>query len=182
MHRFHFGSLAVALSLCASPALRAQSQPTEGIRFGVGGGLTLPMGNFGDIDKAGWHLVGVLQLPISQSPIHLRFDAMYGQTSHKSPASGNTTLTGATADLLYHLGDRHANVRPYVLGGLGFYNVDFGGGSGNSQSKLAFGLGGGILFGVGTMHAFLEGRYMSVQTKTKSLNFLPISLGVMFGQ
>ena len=180
MKRSYFSSLVVALGLCAAPVLQAQSQPTEGIRFGVGGGLTLPIGNFGDVDKAGWNLVGLIQLPISQSPIHLRFDAMYGQTSHKSPASGNTTLTGATADLLYHLGDHAAKVRPYVLGGLGFYNADFGGGS--SESKLAFGFGGGILFGVGTMHAFLEGRYMSVQTSGSSLNFLPISVGVMFGR
>ena len=75
---------------------------TEGIRFGVGGGLTLPMGNYADIDKAGWHVLGLIQLPISQSPIHLRFDAMYGQTSHKSVfGSGSTTLTGATGDLLW---------------------------------------------------------------------------------
>ena len=179
MKRNQFASLVVALGLCAAPALHAQAQPTEGIRFGVGGGLTLPMGTFGDFDKAGWNLVGLIQFPIAQSPIHLRFDAMYGQTSHKSPASGNTTLTGATADLLYHLGDRAAKVRPYVLGGLGFYNVDLGG---TSESKLAFGFGGGILFGVGTMHAFLEGRYMSVQTSGSSTNFLPISVGVMFGQ
>jgi len=179
MKRSYFSSLVVALGLCAAPVLQAQSQPTEGIRFGVGGGLTLPIGNFGDVDKAGWNLVGLIQLPISQSPIHLRFDAMYGQTSHKSPASGNTTLTGATADLLYHLGDRSSKVRPYVLGGLGFYNVDA---FGSSNSKLAFGFGGGILFGVGTMHAFLEGRYMSVQTSGSSLNFLPISVGVMFGR
>jgi outer membrane protein with beta-barrel domain len=181
MKRCQFASLAVALGLCAAPALHAQAQPTEGIRFGVGGGLTLPMGNYADRDKAGWNLVGLIQFPISQSPIHLRFDAMYGQTPHKSPASGNTTLTGATGDLLYHLGDRAAKVRPYVLGGLGVYNADFGGSS-SSETKLAFGLGGGILFGVGTMHAFLEGRYMSVQTSGSSLNFLPISLGVMFGR
>jgi outer membrane protein with beta-barrel domain len=182
MKRVQLGSLVVALALCGAPVLRAQSQPTEGIRFGVGGGLTLPMGNYGDVDKAGWNLVGLIQFPISHSPIHFRADAMYGQTSHKSGlGSGNTTLTGATADLLYHLGDRAAKVRPYILGGLGFYNVDFGGTS-SSESKLAFGLGGGILFGVGTMHAFLEGRYMSVQTSGSSINFLPISLGVMFGQ
>lgn len=181
MKRYRLGSLVLALGLCAAPMLHAQSQPTEGIRFGVGGGLTLPMGNYADVDKAGWHLLGLIQFPISHSPIHLRFDAMYGQTSHKSGfGSGNTTLTGATGDLLYHLGEPAAKVRPYVLGGLGFYNVDFGGGS--SQSKLAFGFGGGILFGVGTMHAFLEGRYMSVQTSGSSLNFVPISLGVMFGQ
>jgi len=179
LKRYQLGSLVFALGLCAAPLLQAQHQPTEGIRFGVGGGLTLPMGTFADIDKSGWHLLGLIQLPISASPIHLRFDAMYGQTSHKG-GGGNTTLTGATADLVYHLGDRAASVRPYVLGGLGFYSADFGGGS--SESKLAFGLGGGILFSVGTMHAFLETRYMSVQTSGSSLTFLPISLGVMFGQ
>jgi hypothetical protein len=32
------------------------------------------------------------------------------------------------------------------------------------------------------MHAFLEGRYMSVQTSGSSLNFLPITLGLLFGR
>ncbi len=177
MKRYQLGSLVFALGLCAAPLLQAQHQPTEGIRFGVGGGLLLPMGTFADFDKSGWHLLGLIQLPISQSPIHLRFDAMYGQTSHKG-GGGNTTLTGATADLVYHLGDHAASVRPYVVGGLGFYSVDVGG---SSESKVAFGVGGGILFSVGTMHAFLETRYMSVQTDP-SFHFLPISLGVMFGQ
>jgi hypothetical protein len=179
MQRNRLGILALALGLAATPALGAQqTQPTEGIRFGVGGGLTLPIGDYADFDKAGWHVLGLIQFPISQSPIHARFDAMYGQTSH-DVGSGNTTLTGATGDLLYHLGNRASTVRPYVLGGLGFYNADFGGAS---ESKFAFGVGGGILFSIGTMHAFLEGRYMSVQTSNSSLNFLPVSLGLMFGQ
>jgi hypothetical protein len=38
------------------------------------------------------------------------------------------------------------------------------------------------LFSIGTMHAFLEGRYMSVQTSNNSLNFLPITLGLLFGR
>jgi hypothetical protein len=179
MQRIRLGILALALGLTATPVLGAQqTQPTEGIRFGVGGGLTLPMGNYADFDKAGWHVMGLIQFPISQSPVHARFDAMYGQTSH-DVGSGNTTLTGATGDLLYHLGNRASTVRPYVLGGLGFYNVDV---AGTSESKLAFGLGGGILFSIGTMHAFLEGRYMSVQTSGSSLTFLPVSLGLMFGR
>jgi hypothetical protein len=62
---------------------------------------------------------------------------------------------------------------------LGVYNFDGGGGS---ETKLAFGAGGGILFSIGTMHAFLEGRYMSVQTSGSSLTFLPVTLGLMFGQ
>ena len=94
---------------------------------------------------------------------------------------GRKAVLTPTGDLLYHLGDRAASVRPYILGGLGVYNADFGG-AGNSSTKFAFGFGGGILFGIGTMHAFLEGRYISVQTSGSSLNFVPISLGIMFGQ
>jgi len=178
MKRIRLGILALALGLFATPALGAQAQPTEGIRFGVGGGLTMPIGTYGDFDKAGWHALGVLQFPIGQAPIHGRVDAMYGQTS-RDVGSGSTTLTGATGDILYHIGDRAASVRPYILGGIGFYNVDAGGAS---ESKFAFGAGGGILFSIGTMHAFLEGRYMSVQASGSSLNFLPITLGLLFGR
>jgi hypothetical protein len=175
MRHIRPGILALVLGLCATPALQAQhAQPTEGISFGLGGGLTLPTGDYATFDKTGWHLLGLIQLPIAQSPIHLRFDVLYGSTSHKG-GGGSTKLTGATADLLYHLGERASSVRPYVLGGLGFYNVS----DGSSASKFAFGLGGGILFGLGGSHAFLEGRYMSVQTSGSSLTFFPITLGVM---
>jgi hypothetical protein len=177
MTRTHLGMVALALGLVAAPALQAQkAQPTEGVSFGLGAGLILPTGNYGTADKAGWHVMGLIQLPIAQSPIHLRFDGMYGMTSNKA-GGGSIKLAGGTADLLYHLGDRAASVRPYVLGGLGFYNVNFG--AGTSESKFAFGLGGGVLFGVGTMHAFVEGRYMSIQTSGSSLTFLPITVGLM---
>ena len=174
MTRIRFGILALAAGLCATPTLQAQHpQPTEGISFGVGGGLILPSGDYATSDNSGWHLLGLIQLPIAHSPIHLRFDALYGATSHKS-GTGSTKLTGATADLLYHIGERASSVRPYVLGGLGYYNVS----DGSSTSEFAFGLGGGILFGVGSLHAFLEARYLSVQTSS-SLDFVPITVGVM---
>jgi len=176
MKRMHVGTLVLALALCATPALRAQRQPTEGIRFGFGAGPTLPIGNFADVDKMGYHILGALQLPISGSPVHLRVDVLYGQTSH-DVGSGNTTLFGATVDALYHLGDRAASARPYILGGLGLYNVDAGGAT---QSKIAYGFGGGLLFGLSGLNAFVEARYMSVQTSGSSLTFVPITVGLMF--
>jgi hypothetical protein len=176
MTRTHLGILALALGLGTTPVLQAQhAQPTEGVSYGLGAGLILPTGDYGTADKMGWHVMGLIQLPIAQSPIHLRFDGMYGMTSNKAPATGSIKLAGATADLLYHLGERASSIRPYILGGLGFFHV----GDGTSESKVAFGLGGGILFGMGTMHAFLEGRYMSVQTSGSSLTFLPITFGLM---
>jgi hypothetical protein len=176
MKRMHIGTLALALALCATPALRAQRQPTEGIRFGFGVGPTLPIGNYGDRDKMGYHVLGVLQLPISASPVHLRVDVLYGQTSHDVGA-GSTTLFGGTVDALYHLGDRAASARPYILGGLGLYNVDA---FGATQSKIAYGFGGGLLFGLSGLNAFVEARYMSVQTSGASLTFVPITVGLMF--
>jgi hypothetical protein len=178
MKRLQCCSLILALGLCTAPALQAQAQPTEGIRFGTGGGLIVPIGNYADVDKTGWNVLGVIQLPLSHSPLHLRFDALYGSTAHKV-GSGKTNLFGATGGVLYHLGDRSASVRPYINGGLGLFNADGGGGS---QTKLAFAGGAGILFGIGTLHAFLEGRYVSVQTSGSSISFIPITLGVMFGQ
>jgi hypothetical protein len=176
MKRMSIGILALAIALCASPALRAQSQPTEGIRFGFGAGPTLPIGSFGDSDKMGYHVLGAIQLPISGSPVHLRIDVLYGQTSHDVGA-GSTTLFGATVDALYHLGHRAASPRPYILGGLGLYNVDAGG---TTQSKIAYGFGGGLLFGLSGLNAFVEARYMSVQTSGSSLTFVPITVGLMF--
>ncbi len=176
MKRVHLGALSLALGLLAAPTLRAQSQPTEGIRFGFGFGATLPMSDYGNVDKMGYHVLGALQMPISASPVHLRVDVMYSQTSH-DVGSGNTTLFGGTVDALYHLGDRAASARPYILGGLGLYNVD---GLGPSQSKLAFGFGGGFLFGLSGLNAFVEARYMSVQTSGSSLTFVPITVGLMF--
>jgi hypothetical protein len=180
MFRLRFTVLALALALAAAPTLRAQDpQPTEGVMFGVGGGLLIPTGDYGKVDQTGWHALGLIQLPISGSFVHLRVDGMYGSTSHKSSIGpGKTTLAGGTADLLLHLGPRTSSVRPYVLGGLGFFHVS----DGSSESKLGFGLGGGVLFGLGTLHAFLEARYMSVQTSGSHLTFVPISAGLMFGQ
>jgi hypothetical protein len=184
--RKHIGVALTVLGLAVAPSVaRAQgtgrnmgNQPTEGVLFGVGAGLVLPNGNYGTADNTGWHVMGLVQMPIHESPIHLRFDLRYGQTSHKSPASGNTKLLGGTGDLLYHFGDRRGSLRPYVLGGLGYYNLS----DGSSTSAFAFGLGGGVLFGIGaTMHGFAEARYMSVQTSGSSTSFIPITVGLMFG-
>jgi hypothetical protein len=102
MKRIRLGILALALGLCTTPGLGAQAQPTEGIRFGVGGGLTLPMGNYADFDKAGWHVMGLIQFPISQSPVHARFDAMSGRPLRCRRRQ--RCMTGATGGLHHHLG------------------------------------------------------------------------------
>ena len=179
MTRMSFGALALALGLCATTAARAQQrQPTEGTRFGLGVGATMPMGDYGTRDKMGVNLLGVVQFSLAETtPIHLRVDGIYSSTSHDG-VSGSTSILGGNVSALYHFAAPAATARPYILGGLGFYNVDA---FGSSQTKIGFGFGGGVLFGLGGFNAFAEARYLSVQTSVSSITFVPLTVGLMFG-
>jgi opacity protein-like surface antigen len=178
MKRTSLGALAVAIALCAAMPLRAQLiQRTEGFRFGLGLGATLPMGDYGKADKMGINILGVFETPLANSPFYLRADGIYSTTSHDG-VSGTTGILGATASALYHFSAPAAQARPYLLGGLGIYNVDFGS---NSETKIGYALGGGVTFNVGGLNAFAEARFTSVQTSVASTTFVPLTVGLMFG-
>ncbi|HMA44100.1 MAG TPA: hypothetical protein VKO86_08795, partial [Gemmatimonadales bacterium] len=77
-----------------------------------------------------------------------------------------------------------AQVRPYILGGVGYYNVKISaGGVSASESKVGFGGGAGLAFKVGTgdTRLFVEGKFVSVSTSGNSTTFLPIRAGIRFG-
>ena len=171
--------LATSLLLAAlgAPALQAQH-----LHFGLGGGLTMPMGDYNTADKMGFHGLGMLQLAPPAMPIQFRGEGMYSQSSHDG-VGGNTKITGGMVSVVYPFGLPAAPIRPYVLGGLGYYSVkvDITGFGSGSESKIGFGGGGGVMFGLGGMHAFAEARYMSISTSGGSTAFVPITVGLMFG-
>jgi len=169
MKRMSLSALVVAVALCAAIPLRAQLiQRSEGFRFGLGLGATFPMGNYGDADKMGINILGVFETPLANSPLYLRVDG----------ASGTTGILGGTASALYHFSAPNAQARPYLLGGLGIYNVDPGAGS---ETKIGYAFGGGVTFNIGGFNAFAEARYTSVQTSVSSTTFVPLTVGLMFG-
>jgi opacity protein-like surface antigen len=173
--------LGCALVLLAVVAMPAQAQ----VRFGVGGGLLLPTGDYGTLDKMGFTGgVGVV-VPIGTTPAAVRIEGTFSQTSHDSAAvgfGGKTKIIGGMASLVYSF-QAGGSVTPYILGGLGYYNVKIdvtGLGSGD-ESKVGFGGGGGIRFPMGSASLFAEARYMSISTSGSSLTFFPIIVGVSFG-
>ena len=177
MKRMSLSALAVAVTLCAAMPLRAQLiQRTEGFRFGLGLGATLPMGDYGKADKMGLNILGVFETPLANGPLYLRVDGIYSSTSHDG-VSGNTSILGGTASVLYHFSAPQAQARPYALGGLGIYNVDAGG----SQTKIGYALGGGVTFSLASLGAFAEARYVSVKTSGSTVTFVPLTVGLMFG-
>lgn len=182
MKRMFLGVLALGMgSLAGFSNLQSQSA-----RFGIGGGVTAPIGDYSTADKLGWHGLGMVLIELPMSPVAIRVDGMYGQTTHKLSIPGNTKLGGGTANAVLRIGPPAPLVKPYLVAGAGYYNVKVeitsGPGAGSaSESKFAFGGGAGISFGLAAVHGFVEARFLSVQTSGSATNFIPISAGVMFG-
>ena len=180
MKRIPLSAVAVAVALCAAMPLRAQIMPrSEGFRFGLGLGATLPMGDYGDFDKMGVNILGVFETPLANSPLYLRVDGLYSSTAHDGTgATGSTSILGGNASALYHFSAPAATARPYALAGVGIYNIDPGA---DSETKIGIGVGGGVTFNLAGFNAFAEARYVSVQTSGASTTFVPLTVGLLFG-
>lgn len=166
-----------ALVLLAGVALPAQAQ----VRFGVGGGLLMPMGDYGTADKMGFVAGAGIIIPVGTAPVGVRVEGSYSQTSHDG-IGGKSKIMGGMASLIYSFTGA-GSVTPYVLAGLGYYNVkvDVTGFGSADESKVGFGGGGGIRFPMGSASLFAEARYMNISTTGGSTTFVPIIVGVSFG-
>lgn len=174
MKRSAFAGLAFfALTIGAGTA-QAQS-----VNFGVGGGLTLPIGDFGDVAKTGWHGLGMIGYQL-QSGLGLRGDFFYGQ-NNSDPSGAKFKLAGGLGNVTYSFAK--SSITPYVLGSIGYFNFKVeSGGASASESKVAFGGGGGIRFKAGSdSQFFVESRYLTINTSGSNANFIPITVGITFG-
>lgn len=182
MTRNIFPSLAVA-ALISLGAHTAEAQ--QGLMFGVGGGATIPLGNFDDVAKTGWHGMAVVGYNSPSSPVGFRVDGLYGENDFDA-SGGKTKLAGGLASAIYAF-STGGKARPYLIGGAGLFNVkasvNVGGNTvEDSETKFAAGGGLGLAFPIGSdSRLFLEGRYVSVFTDTRSTSFIPLTVGVTFG-
>jgi opacity protein-like surface antigen len=116
--------------------------------------------------------------------IGIRGEGSYSQTSEASGVTAHSTkIFGGMAEVVWAPGKAADQIRPYLLGGLGLYNVkvDVAGTSG-SATKIGFGVGAGAAYKVGTggTRLFVEGKFVSVSTDVTKTNFIPIRVGVRF--
>ena len=174
MKKVLLGLIALGLIAASSPA--AAQRPR--LSLGVGG--VKPSGDYGAVDNMGWNLLGALEVGLPKSPLAVRADLVYGQTTHQGGTlfTGSTKLSGLSADAVYHIGAPMVPVRLYVLAGVGYYHVDI---DGTSESKPSFNAGTGLSLGVGPMKVFGEARFVTVRTSGSALNFFPVNVGFTFG-
>jgi opacity protein-like surface antigen len=180
MKRLMVGASLVALSLAAAPAARAQ------VGVGVSAGLSIPTSDLGNVAKTGYSVNGLIGFSPPLSPIGIRGEVGYNSWSGKQAAGlGGSTISSlsGTANIVLQVPGMIV-AKPYVIAGLGEHRVKFDFGSGatdnSTETKLGWNVGGGVNFGVGTLAALLEARYVTVNTSNVKLHYVPITFGIMF--
>lgn len=177
------GVSALALGmLLGAPTLRAQAA-----EFSVGGGVSVPTGNFDDAAKLGWHgTAGVSFFP-SNIPVGFQVDGTYSQFSDESPLDVKDQLIYGTGNVVYKFSTAEdTRFRPYLIGGVGVYNFKLKGddvpsGFDDSQTKFGLNAGAGFDFKAGAAGLFLEGRFHNIFTEGDNTQFIPLTVGVRFG-
>jgi hypothetical protein len=143
------------------------------VRLMAGGGLSTPIGDFGDAAEAGWHLTGGMQLGVPAIPIALRGDGVYHSFGQASSAPSVDTL-GGTLSLVFNLPG--VGLVPYILGGVGTYRTTAEGLDAVSDNGFhaAFGVNiGAIGFG-----GFGEVRFVNINQSVGDARFVTATLGL----
>lgn len=175
MMRFGLTTAAALLLLTPSPS-QAQANPF----IFIGGGITIPMGDFGDLAKSGWMATGGFGVSVGTGKLAIGGEGYYGRNSHDGPSEDATNLIGGAAWLAYRLG-QPGRVAPYVIGSAGFLAADFDpedpADDVNTDTEFAWSGGAGVDIPLsGSVSLYIEGRYMA----RGDVRFIPIFAGLSF--
>lgn len=178
-----FGFIA---ALAVPAALSAQST-NKTVSLGVSGGLSLPMGDFGEGLNSGYNITGhVYFKPASLQAIRLRGDVSFDRWAVDGAGDANSRALGFTGNVVYDFPTQSTSmVKPYVIGGLGLYNnkssVNIGGADfSGSDTNLGLQAGAGLTFQLSGFSTFVEGKLVNVFSDGSSARFVPITFGVRF--
>ena len=165
-------------------------------KFSVGGGLSLPLSNFGDAASTGWHGLAAVGFQPANLPVGFQIDGMFqrfGIEGAPDNFDGHFQVIQGTANVVYTFTTaEESNFHPYLIGGAGVYNLKASGDDiANDESETKFGLnaGAGFDFQAGSVALFVEGRFHNIFKGTvdvdtfdeTSANIIPITVGVRFG-
>jgi hypothetical protein len=186
------GVAALTLSmLVVTPSLKAQ-----GVEFGLGGGVGVPLGDFDDESKLGWHGLAELSFVPNGWPVGIQFDGSYQQFALDDAAAPpgfsdlKTRLVMGTGNVVFKFkSSDESTFRPYLIGGVGVYNSkltgqdDPGDVLGGGTTDFGLNAGAGFDFKAGGAGLFIEGRFHNVFTDGpgEDLRFIPITLGIRLG-
>jgi opacity protein-like surface antigen len=179
MRRFAVPMLLGTLAMTAV-STRAEAQ----VNVFIGGGPSLPMGDFKDYAKTGWLLQGGLGVDISKG-LFLEAEGFFGSNAHEATGTSNdkTNIMAFMAALGKSFGTEDAKVSPYVLAGVGMLGHQFRSdddlASEGTETKFGYTGAVGLSFRLNEKARFwLEARYLGAEGTAVLPLFVGISIGL----
>jgi hypothetical protein len=159
----------VAGLLIAAPAVsHAQS-------ISLAGGLSMPVGDLADTYSSGYNGTVGFNFGAPLIPIGARLEGSINGFEQKNSGPANLRVLSATVNGIVGMG------MPYLIGGIGYYNVrEKVGTLSASEGGLGFNIGGGITLPLPTLSPFVEVRYHQMVGDNDSVKFVPITFGIKF--
>lgn len=166
----------LALAAVAPAAVAQDAAGMRAVRFGVEGGLSMPTGDFGEATNMGFLIGGVMDIMPANWPVAIRSNLSYQRWGIDAEAADGESFNSisVTGDLMFAV-PTTGGIRPYVLGGLGYYRSDCSFEC-EGSNDIGFNVGGGLNFSLGTLDTHLEARYHSVDDNS----FIPVVFGIRF--
>jgi len=176
----------VPLLIAAFPLLvgsTAGAQGTSGLHFGVEGGISNPQGDTKDVYDNGWHGGALVVWNFPVVPVGLRVDGSYHKFDGRTATAGDAEVLAGTANVV--VGFRAILLKPYFVGGVGYYRLDFSDASFPSafrgkSNETGWNAGAGISISLRKIDLIVEARYHSVATEGDRFEFVPVSVGLVF--
>lgn len=180
------GAAALASTFAMSP-LQAQGNP---IAFGVVAGATVPLGDFGDAVKMGWHAGALAEWNGPYFPLGIRGEVVYHSFGSEQDVGEDVDfniLTATVNGVFRFPMTEPATVRPYIIGGGGLYRVgcsDCGGFE--SENKGGINIGAGVQVPLSGFTSIIEARWHMIFDSSDDIpddsntTFIPISVGLLF--
>ncbi|MGD8276723.1 MAG: hypothetical protein PVH00_01800 [Gemmatimonadota bacterium] len=174
-----------ATLLCACAALVAFAPAPASAQLGkslfIGGGLTMPMGDYNDYAKPGWMGLAGISLSQPESPVWFGVEGFFGHNAHEGDAGDATDLYGGNAFIGYDFGDA-SRPHPYVYGSGGLLVHHYSPPESDTfdypnENKFAVGGGVGLAIPTGGGNFWVEAKIM-VAGDTQVIPFL---VGYNFG-
>lgn len=169
--------------VCGVHQLSAQRLLT----LGLGGGVALPQGDLSSGASAGWNALGSLIVSTPMQPLGLRADAAYNQFAFKSAtqaalgANGSERVASLTLNGTYRLPTPGTPISPHLIAGLGAYRTDCSV-TAACSAVTHFGWNVGLGTKIYTLgfRSFVEARYHRTSANGTSINYFPITVGLLF--
>jgi hypothetical protein len=175
-------AVAAFTTLATVPASAQSMDDGGGFKFGLKGGVSMPMGDLGDVVKTGWGGGVTLMMRGPGSKVGFGIDAQFSRFNYDEmlgvDPDATLNLYGALARLEFSAGNAL-----YLLGGAGLFRSEVTaedeGPDLGETSNTDFAVQGGVGFNFGSGF-YLEGKFVNIFTESSNTQFIPITVGLRF--